>query len=106
MHARALSILAAGLVGAGVAVLTAQQGGGAAGGGGAAAAGGQGQARAGTGQRPDDDVKHLVAQLDLEKFKATLKGLTQFGDRREGTQRNRDAVTWIEAQLRSYGCAD
>ncbi len=46
----------------------------------------------------------MVARLELEKFKATLKGLTQFGDRREGTQRNRDAVDWIEAQLKSYGC--
>jgi hypothetical protein len=41
----------------------------------------------------------------LEKYKATIKGLTQFGDRREGTQRNRDAVAWIEAQLKSYGCS-
>ena len=37
-------------------------------------------------------------------YKATVKGLTQFGDRREGTQRNRDAVAWIAAQLKSYGC--
>ena len=38
------------------------------------------------------------------RYKATIKGLTQFGDRREGTQRNRDAVAWIAAQLKSYGC--
>ena len=44
-----------------------------------------------------------MARLELEKYKATIKGLTQFGDRREGTQRNRDAVDWIEAQLKSYG---
>ena len=32
-------------------------------------------------------------------------GLTQFGDRRPGHRaRNRKAVGWIEAQLRSYGC--
>ena len=36
--------------------------------------------------------------------KATVKGLTQFGDRRQGTDRNRAAVDWIEAQLKSYGC--
>ena len=49
-------------------------------------------------------VKTLIGRLDLEKYKATIKGLTQFGDRRQGTERNRKAVDWIEAQLRSYGC--
>src|SRR5437870_10556508 len=53
-----------------------------------------------------DPVAQLVARLDLEQYKATIKGLTQFGDRRQGTDRNRAAVNWIEAQLRSYGCAD
>ena len=52
----------------------------------------------------DDPVKALVGRLDLEKYKATIKGLTQFGDRRQGTDRNRAAVDWIEAQLESYGC--
>ncbi len=52
-----------------------------------------------------DDVRALVRRLDLEKYKATITGLTQFGDRREGTERNRKAVDWIEAQLKSYGCA-
>ena len=51
-----------------------------------------------------DPVRDLVSRLDLEKYKATIKGLTQFGDRRQGTARNRAAVDWIEAQLRSYGC--
>lgn len=51
-----------------------------------------------------DPVRELVARLDLEKYKATIKGLAQFGDRRQGTKRNRDAVDWIEAQLKSYGC--
>src|SRR5207244_3059999 len=37
---------------------------------------------------------------------ATIKGLTVFGDRRQGTDRNRAAVDWIEAQLRGYGCSD
>src|SRR5437764_10996472 len=53
-----------------------------------------------------DPIARLLARLDLEQYKATIKGLTQFGDRRQGTDRNRAAVNWIEAQLRSYGCAD
>jgi len=53
-----------------------------------------------------DPVAQLVARLDLERYKAAIKGLTQFGDRRQGTDRNRAAVTWIEAQLRSNGCTD
>lgn len=64
----------------------------------AAAAAQQGSAPA------DDPVRTLVARLDLERYKATIKGLTQFGDRLEGTDRNRAAVDWIEAQLKSYGC--
>src|SRR5437660_11251004 len=51
-----------------------------------------------------DPIATLVARLDLEKYKATIKGLTQFGDRRQDTDRNRAAVDWIEAQLKSYGC--
>jgi hypothetical protein len=52
----------------------------------------------------DDPIRVMVGRLDLEKYKATIKGLTQFGDRRQGTDRNRAAVDWIEAQLKSYGC--
>ena len=55
---------------------------------------------------PDDPVATLVGGLDLEKYKATIKGLTQFGDRRQGTERNRKALDWIEAQLKSYGCTN
>jgi hypothetical protein len=62
------------------------------------------QQTAAPAQQPPDDVRTLVGQLDLEKYKATIKGLTAFGDRREGTERNRKAVDWIEAQLKSYGC--
>jgi hypothetical protein len=47
-----------------------------------------------------------VGRLDLERYKATIKGLTQFGDRRQGTDRNRAAIDWIEAQLKSYGCTN
>jgi hypothetical protein len=53
-----------------------------------------------------DPVKVLVDRLDLERYKATVKGLTQFGDRRQGTDRNRAAIDWIEAQLKSYGCTN
>jgi len=42
----------------------------------------------------------------LEKYKATIQGLTKFGDRRQGTDRNRAASDWIEAQLKSYGCTN
>jgi hypothetical protein len=44
-----------------------------------------------------DPISILVGRLELEKYKATVKGLTQFGDRRQGTDRNRAAVDWIEA---------
>src|SRR5438552_175339 len=53
-----------------------------------------------------DLIPQLVARLDLERYKATIKGLTRFGDRRQGTDRNRAAVDWIEAQLKSYGCSN
>jgi len=52
-----------------------------------------------------DPIATLVGQLDLQRYKATIKGLTQFGDRQQGTERNRKAIDWIEAQLRSYGCS-
>jgi len=51
-----------------------------------------------------DPVKVLVDRLDLNKYTSTIKGLTQFGDRREGTERNRRAIDWVEQQLKSYGC--
>jgi len=54
--------------------------------------------------RPDANVQNLVGRLDLARYKATIESLSRFGDRRQGTRRNRDAVDWIEAQLRSYGC--
>ena len=50
------------------------------------------------------DIATMVSHLELENYKETVKGLTQFGDRRQGTDRNRAAVDWIEAQLKSYGC--
>ncbi|MCY4659026.1 MAG: M20/M25/M40 family metallo-hydrolase [Acidobacteria bacterium] len=61
-------------------------------------AAGQGSAGAG------GTIAELVGRLDLERYKAVIRGLAQFGDRRQGTQRNRDAVDWIEAWLDSVGC--
>ena len=54
----------------------------------------------------NDPIRRLVSRLTLDQYKTTLKGLTQFGDRRQGTQRNRDAVDWIEAQLQAVGCTN
>lgn len=53
-----------------------------------------------------DPIKTLVGRLNLDAYKATIRGLTKFGDRRQGTSRNRAAIDWIEAQLKSYGCSD
>jgi len=52
-----------------------------------------------------DPVALLVGRLSVDRYKATIKALTQFGDRREGTDRNRAAIDWIEGQLKAYGCA-
>ena len=67
---------------------------------------GQGGAPSPAPDSANDAIRTMVGRLDLEKYKATIKGLTQFGDRRQGTKRNRDAVDWIEAQLKSYGCTN
>ena len=58
----------------------------------------------GQGIPADDPVRVLVGRLDLERYKATIKSLTEFGDRRQGTERNRAAIDWIERQLKSFGC--
>jgi hypothetical protein len=60
----------------------------------------------GSVQGAPDPIRTMVSRLDLERYKATLRGLQQFGDRRQGTSRNRAAVDWIEAQLKSYGCTN
>lgn len=51
----------------------------------------------------DTVVKALVERLDFDSYKSLIKGLTEFGDREQGTQRNADAVDWIEAKLKSWG---
>jgi hypothetical protein len=53
-----------------------------------------------------DPIATMVGRLELERYKATIKGLTQFGDRRQGTARNRAAIDWIETQLKTYGCTN
>ncbi len=53
-----------------------------------------------------DPIALLVGRLELERYKKTVKGLTQFGDRRQGTDRNRAAIDWIESELKSYGCTN
>ena len=57
------------------------------------------------GQDNEDPVQELVNRLDLESYKTAIRGLTQFGDRRQGTERNRRAVDWIEQQLEAVGCS-
>ena len=54
----------------------------------------------------NNDIEELVSRLELERYKSVIKGLTQFGDRRQGTNRNRQAVDWIEQQLQSVGCSN
>src|SRR5438093_7641260 len=56
-----------------------------------------------TANEPSDTVRTVVSRLDLERYKAHIKGLAQFGDRLQGTQRNRDAIDWLEKELRSFG---
>ena len=51
----------------------------------------------------DNVVKEVVDLLDFESYKALIKGLTEFGDREQGTPRNAAAIDWIEAQLQSWG---
>jgi hypothetical protein len=65
-----------------------------------------GQQPAAPASATPDPIRTLVSRLELANYKATVKGLTQFGDRRQGTDRNRAALDWIEAQLKSYGCTN
>ena len=58
-------------------------------------------------QAQDDiAIRELVSRLDLKSYKSVIKGLTQFGDRRQGTSRNQKAVDWIEQQLQAVGCSN
>jgi len=48
-------------------------------------------------------IRIVVGRLDLGRYKSHIKGLAQFGDRMQGTARNRNAIDWLEKQLRSFG---
>ena len=52
-----------------------------------------------------DQVRELVSRLELARYKDVIQGLAQFGDRRQGTERNRRAVDWIQQRLEMAGCA-
>lgn len=54
----------------------------------------------------ENTIQEMVNRLDLERYKLVIKGLAQFGDRRQGTARNRRAVDWIEEQLQAVGCTN
>ena len=56
-----------------------------------------------TANLPADAVRTLVGRLELDRYKAHIKGLSQFGDRMQGTERNRGAIDWLDKQLGSFG---
>src|SRR5262245_3015298 len=56
-----------------------------------------------TSNAPADAVRTVVGRLELESYKAHIRGITRFGDRMQGTERNRQAISWLEQQLRSFG---
>ena len=51
----------------------------------------------------DSVVKAIVDRLDFDSYKEILHGLTRFGDREQGTERNAQAIDWIEEQLQGWG---
>lgn len=51
----------------------------------------------------DSAVQAVVDHLDFESYKELVRGLTRFGDREQGTERNARAIDWIEEQLRGWG---
>jgi len=64
------------------------------------------QAPAPAPAQPADPIRALVGELELERYKDILRGLAQFGDRQQGTKRNRDAIDWIETWLQANGCTN
>ena len=51
----------------------------------------------------DSMHQSVVRLLEFDSYKELVRGLTQFGDREQGTPRNAAAIDWIEAQLRGWG---
>jgi hypothetical protein len=56
-----------------------------------------------TSNVPADTIRTVVGRLDLERYKGHIRGITRFGDRMQGTERNRQAIAWLEQQLKSFG---
>ena len=52
---------------------------------------------------PHGSPAAVVARLDLARYRGAIRSLSTFGDRLQGTQRNLDALDWLEAELRRYG---
>jgi hypothetical protein len=52
---------------------------------------------------PSGPIRSVVERLQLDRYKEHIKGLAQFGDRIRGSKGNRDAIAWLELQLRSFG---
>jgi acetylornithine deacetylase/succinyl-diaminopimelate desuccinylase-like protein len=51
----------------------------------------------------DSVIETAVGRLDFASYKELIRGLTLFGERRQGTEQNAQAIDWIEAQLRTWG---
>src|SRR2546425_1522967 len=59
-----------------------------------------------TANPPSEAVRTVVGRLQLDRFKAHIKGLAQFGDRMQGSDGNRRAIDWLEQQLKAFGYAN
>jgi hypothetical protein len=51
----------------------------------------------------DSMHQSVVRRLEFDSYKEIIRGLTQFGDREQGTARNAAAIDWIEGRLRGWG---
>ena len=51
----------------------------------------------------DSVIKEVVGLLDFESYNSLIRGLTEFGDREQGTPRNAAAGDWIEQTLQDWG---
>src|SRR5690242_13729127 len=56
-----------------------------------------------TTSAPSEQIKTVVGRLNLDRFKAHVKGISQFGDRQQGSDGNRKAIDWLEQQLKAFG---
>jgi hypothetical protein len=51
----------------------------------------------------DSAVQRIVERLDFDSYRELVRGLTLFGDREQGTERNERALDWIQQQLEGWG---